>query len=62
MLGAIVLVGAPVFGLTWQDAWGAAFGQWFADSSTLALFAGWPTLAAVAVAVVRFGVLRRTSA
>lgn len=60
-LGTVIAVGAGVFLLTWQEAW-RAFGNWFADSSTLALFAGWPVLAAAALAAVSFGIVRRTAA
>ncbi|MBA2388632.1 MAG: hypothetical protein H0V67_00090 [Geodermatophilaceae bacterium] len=61
LLGSIVGVGAAVFLLTWQGGW-PAFGQWFVDSSTLALFLGWPTLIGAVLAVAVFGLLRRTPA
>ena len=60
-LGAVLVVGGAVFLLAWQDGW-PAFGRWFADSSALALFSGWPVLATAALAVVSFGIVRRTPA
>ena len=58
-LGGLILAGVAVFLLTWQGGW-TAFGRWFADSSTLALFLGWPALAAAGLAGVSFGIVRRT--
>lgn len=60
-LGALLLLGGAVYLLTWQQAW-PAFGRWFVDSSTLALFLGWPALAAALLAAASFGIVRRTPA
>lgn len=50
MLGLIVVLGATVFTLTWQNAW-PAFGRFFVETPVPMLMAGYPLiLAAVAVA------------
>lgn len=60
-LGGLFALGGAVFLLTWRRGW-PAFGDWFVDSSTLALFAGWPVVVAAVLAAVSFGIVRRTPA
>ena len=46
--------------ITWGNAWGA-IGRFFADSSSLALFAGYPAILAVLAAALAYLVLRRAT-
>ncbi|MCW0216071.1 MAG: hypothetical protein OJJ54_22205 [Pseudonocardia sp.] len=59
-IGTVVLGGAAAVLITWQNAWGS-IGRFFADSSPLALFAGYPAILAVLLAAVGYLALRRAT-
>lgn len=58
-LVATLVLGGLVVLITWQRWWGAV-GGWLADQSPLGLFAGWPTLLALALAGAGYLMIRRT--
>ena len=58
--GLIVAAGLTVIVVTRQDWWGA-IGDWFADQSAAALFAGWPLPVAVGFALLGFATIRRAT-
>ncbi|GAA1840695.1 hypothetical protein GCM10009836_20050 [Pseudonocardia ailaonensis] len=54
----LVLGGLAAILITWQNAW-PAVGRFFADTSPLALFAGYPAILAAVAAAVGYLLLRR---
>ena len=56
----LVLSGAVTALITRQRLW-PRIGHWFADQSALSLFAGWPALLALVLAVVGYLVIRRAT-
>jgi MFS family permease len=59
-IGGLVLGGAAAVVLTWQQAWGTV-GRFFADTSALALLAGYPLALSVLLAAAGYLILRRAT-
>lgn len=59
-ISTAAVVGAVAAVVALQDSW-VAFGDWFAGQSAVGLFAGWPAVLTLALAVASFVVLRRAS-
>jgi hypothetical protein len=57
----IVVLGGGTALITWQHGW-TTIGDWLTGQSTAALFAGWPVLLAVPLAIAGYLGLRRASA
>lgn len=60
-IGLLGVLGLLVVLVTWQHWW-AAIGRWFADQSTLSLFAGWPALLTLLLAGAGLLMIRRATA
>lgn len=58
MIGLILVLGAIVFTLTWQNAW-LAFGRFFVETPVPMLMAGYPLILAAVALVGGFLVVRR---
>ena len=59
-VGAALLLGAPTVVVTWLRLW-PSVGEFFVDSSALALLAGYPSVLAVLVGVAGYLAIRRAT-
>lgn len=59
-IASLVVLGGLAVLVTWLRWWGA-IGAWFADQSSLSLFAGWPALLVLVLAGANLLMLRRAT-
>jgi hypothetical protein len=59
--GLLVVAGVTVGLVTRYERW-PAIGHWLVEQSALSLFAGWPSIAVVLLAVLSWATLRRATA